>query len=581
MPTPDLASIIERVRSSVVRVSTASSTGSGVIVEVGSDGRAVVVTNHHVIDGGGAVEVVVNDSDRYSATILGFDVSKDLAALRICCSAGFQASPLSSRTELADGSTVFTMGYPLGVNRATVTRGIVSSSWFDQETERWMVQTDAAINPGNSGGPLFTLDGIVVGINTSVIRDVGGRTSIEGFGFAVSAWTAQESLPAMMAGSKLGVTPTPTPAPTSTPTPIPTPTPTPMTPALTGRVGGAPGDRAPEFTRINNWLNSEPLTMGGLRRQVVLIDFWTYSCINCIRTMPFLRDWHAKYAERGLTIVGVHRPEFEFEKITANVLAAMEELGVDWAVAQDNAAGTWRAYSNRFWPAKYLIDAEGVVRYTHFGEGAYDETEQQIRALLHEAGFDVSDIAPDLSSGPTRDPRASGSFQDRQTREIYGGWRRNASATGRYIAHPEYYDGGVGLTRSYADPGNHANQFIYLHGSWTSALESIRHGRSTDELEDYIALLFRARTVNAVIDLADGAEPFEVEVTLHDRPLTAEEAGEDIVIEDERSYFTVDEARLYNVVSLPEFSEGELKLLSNSPDFALFALTFGSYAETF
>ena len=354
-----------------------------------------------------------------------------------------------------------------------------------------------------------------------------------------------------------------------------------MMPALTGRLGGALGDTAPEFTRINNWLNSEPLTMEELRGQVVLIDFWTYSCINCIRTMPYLRDWHAKYADRGLTIVGVHRPEFEFEKITANVVVAMEELGVDWAVAQDNASGTWRAYSNRFWPAKYLIDADGVVRYTRFGEGAYVETEQQIRALLDEAGFDVSDIAPDLSSGPTRDPRASGtSFQDRQTREIYGGWRRNNSTTGRYIAHPEYYEG-VGLTQSYADPGNHANQFIYLHGSWTSDLESIRHGRSTEELEDYIALRFFARTVNAVIDLPDGAEPFDVEVTLHDRPLTAEEAGEDIVIEDERSYFTVDEARLYNAVSLPEFSEGELKFLSNSPDFALFALTFGSYAETF
>ncbi len=187
MPTPDLASIVESVRLSVVRVSTSSGTGSGVIVEVESNGSAVIVTNHHVIDGGGAVDVLVNDSDRYSATVLGFDASKDLAVLRICCSAGFRASPLSSGTELADGSTVFTMGYPLGVGRATVTRGIVSGWWFDQEEGRWMVQTDAAINPGNSGGPLFTLDGQVVGINTSVVRDAGAGISIEGFGFAVSA----------------------------------------------------------------------------------------------------------------------------------------------------------------------------------------------------------------------------------------------------------------------------------------------------------------------------------------------------------------------------------------------------------
>ena len=198
-------------------MSTSSGTGSGVIVEVESNGSAVVVTNYHVIDDGGAVDVLVNDSDRYSATVLGFDASKDLAVLRICCSADFGASSLSSGTELADGSTVFTMGYPLGVGRATVTRGIVSGSWFEQEAGRWMVQADAAINPGNSGGPLFTLAGEIVGINTLIIRESRAGVIVEGFGFAISAWTMQESLPAMMAGSKLGATPEPTPRPTPMP----------------------------------------------------------------------------------------------------------------------------------------------------------------------------------------------------------------------------------------------------------------------------------------------------------------------------------------------------------------------------
>ncbi len=215
MPTPDLASIVERVRSSVVRVSTISSAGSGVIVEVESNGSAVVVTNHHVIDDGGAVDVLVNDSDRYSATVLGFDASKDLAVLRICCSAGFRASPLSSGTELADGSTVFTMGYPLG--RWAVTDGIVSGLNFDQEAGRWEIHTNASINSGNSGGPLFTMDGEVVGINTYVIRQWRSGAPVEGFGFAIWARTVLESLPAMMAGSKLGVTPEPTPRPSPTP----------------------------------------------------------------------------------------------------------------------------------------------------------------------------------------------------------------------------------------------------------------------------------------------------------------------------------------------------------------------------
>ena len=357
-----------------------------------------------------------------------------------------------------------------------------------------------------------------------------------------------------------------------------------------GRVGGAPGDAAPEFADIGEWINSDPLTMDDLRGQVVLIDFWTYTCINCIRTMPYLRDWHEKYADQGLAIVGVHTPEFEFEKVTENVVASTEELGVGWAVAQDNDFRTWRAYNNRYWPAKYLIDADGIVRYTHFGEGAYDETEENIRGLLKEAGYDVSGIAANPDPGPEADPEAYESEETRQTREIYGGWNRNAYSSGLYIHHPEYYDG-RGLTQFYRDPGEHLNQFMYLNGSWTAEDESIKHGRATENLEDYIALLFFARTVNIVIDFEPGTEPYEVDVSIADpvepgakpayRPLSADEAGEHIVIEDGRSYFVVDEPDLYNAVALPEFGSAELKFASNSPDFALFALTFGSYAETY
>ena len=375
--------------------------------------------------------------------------------------------------------------------------------------------------------------------------------------------------------------------------------PTPMMPDFTasGSTGGAVGDMAPEFSGIDQWLNSDPLTMEGLRGDVVLIDFWTYTCVNCIRTMPYLRDWNEKYADRGLTMIGVHTPEFDFEKITENVVAANEELGVVWPVAQDNNFRTWRSYNNRFWPAKYLIDANGVVRYTHFGEGAYDETEHHIRALLEEAGNDVSDIAVNPDAGPAYDVRARGTTReanDSQTREIYGGWQRNASTNGLYIAHPQYYDG-QGIAQFYRDPGNHLNQFMYLHGSWRSDLEAITHARETENYEDYIALRFFARSVNIVVDLEEGVEPFEVEVTIADspaegadpsvpldyRPLNADEAGDHIVIEGGRSYFVVNEPDLYNVISLPEFGDAELKFSSNSPHFALFALTFGSYDEVY
>ena len=380
--------------------------------------------------------------------------------------------------------------------------------------------------------------------------------------------------------------------------PTPRPTSTPV--EESGGTGGAVGDRAPEFVGVNRWLNSEPLTMESLRGSVVLVDFWTYTCVNCIRTLPYLRDWHAKYAERGLSLIGVHTPEFEYEKVTENVISASEELAVVWPVAQDNDFRTWRAYNNRYWPAKYLIDANGVVRYTHFGEGAYDETERLIRELLEEAGADVSDIAVNPDRGPEADPRAyeASTSDDRQTREIYGGTDRNFSPRGFYIypdSHPQFYENPTGSMQFYRDPGIHINQFLYLNGAWRSDHESIIHARATESLEDWIALRFLARTVNIVVGFPEGTEPFEVDVFIADlppadadpgveldyRPLTEDEAGEHIVIEGGRSYFVVNEPDLYNAVALPAFGAAEVKFASNSPEFALFALTFGSYDEVY
>lgn len=152
------------------------------------------------------------------------------------------------------------------------------------------------------------------------------------------------------------------------------------------------GPAAPEFVGIVQWLNSEPVTLASLRGRVVLLDFWTYSCINCLHTLPHVRDWHEKYATRGLVIVGVHSPEFDFEKSKENVRQAVARERVTWPVAMDNNFETWEAYQNRFWPHKFLIDRNGVVRYDHIGEGAYLETEMALRQLLSEIGADVSQI---------------------------------------------------------------------------------------------------------------------------------------------------------------------------------------------
>lgn len=142
---------------------------------------------------------------------------------------------------------------------------------------------------------------------------------------------------------------------------------------------------APAFTGIDQWLNSAPLDMQKLRGKVVLVDFWTYTCINCIRTLPYVKSWHEKYKDQGLVVVGVHTPEYPFERSTANVQAAIKRFGIAYPVAQDNRYATWQAYANQYWPAVYLIDRQGRIVYTHFGEGAYEQTESRIRALLGAA----------------------------------------------------------------------------------------------------------------------------------------------------------------------------------------------------
>jgi thiol-disulfide isomerase/thioredoxin len=139
---------------------------------------------------------------------------------------------------------------------------------------------------------------------------------------------------------------------------------------------------APDFQGISHWLNSPPLTLRRLRGKVVLVDFWTYSCINCLRTLPHLKAWYASYAKDGLVIVGVHTPEFAFEHSLSNVRSATKRYGVEYPVALDNAYGTWNAYANQYWPAEYLIDKRGHVRHAHFGEGEYPHTEELIRTLL-------------------------------------------------------------------------------------------------------------------------------------------------------------------------------------------------------
>ena len=362
----------------------------------------------------------------------------------------------------------------------------------------------------------------------------------------------------------------------------PAPAATATAPATAGAQQPSPGegyvepDR--ELTGLTGWINHEPLTIGGLLAQgrVVLVDFWTYTCVNCIRTLPFLRQWHEKYADHGLTILGIHSPEFDFERQRANVIDAVERRGIEYPVAQDNEMATWRAFENRAWPAKYLFGVDGELRYQLYGEGLYRQTELAIRRALEQAGWDVDDIPIGDTENPLRDPNATSI-----TRELYGGYRWNFSSLGPYAGQEPYYEGGDRevLYEDDEDATPHLDNRWYLQGLWLNEREAITHARRTTDLEDYIALRFRATSVNVVLRPARD-EPFEVVVEIEGRPLDAAQAGADVTFDEAgRSVVLVDGPRLYAIVQLPAFGEHELRLRSNSDDFSVFAFTFGAYAE--
>jgi cytochrome c biogenesis protein CcdA/thiol-disulfide isomerase/thioredoxin len=294
--------------------------------------------------------------------------------------------------------------------------------------------------------------------------------------------------------------------------------------------------RAPDFTGNDRWFNTPgnaPLGLAGLRGRVVLIDFWTYTCINCIRTLPYLRAWDGRYRDRGLTIVGVHTPEFAFEHEADNVREAIAANRLRYPVAQDNEYATWSAWGNQYWPAKYLIDARGRVRYAHFGEGAYEETEAAIRALLAEAGRD--------RLGPVAEARVETADPELVTPETYLGHER---AEG-FVPGPPRPGHGV-----YDAPDELGPVSFALSGEWY-----VGHESATAVSDARIEARVTARKVFLVLS-SKGGRPRHVRVLLDDRPVGDGEAGGDV----RNGRVTVREERLYRLVSLPRVEDRRLTL---------------------
>ncbi len=307
--------------------------------------------------------------------------------------------------------------------------------------------------------------------------------------------------------------------------------------------------KAPEFVGNEHWFNTpgdKPLTLRGLRGRVVLVDFWTYSCINCIRTLPYLKAWDTKYRKDGLTIVGVHTPEFPFEREASNVENAIQENGIHYPVAQDNEQATWNAYGNQYWPAEYFIDSKGRVRYVHFGEGEYGEKEKVIRDLLAEAGDQVSAKETQV--------KAVAPSTTVTTPETYLG-----AARAERFTNPDYAQG----SHDFKAPGSPPPNGFAFDGVWDVGFDSVTAGKDAS-----LDLNFGARRVYLVLGSPGGDR--KVVVKLDGEPISANVAGSDV----HGGAVTVSGQRLYNLVDLPKVGR---HILTLEPEAGVegYAFTFG------
>jgi thiol-disulfide isomerase/thioredoxin len=315
---------------------------------------------------------------------------------------------------------------------------------------------------------------------------------------------------------------------------------------------------APDFQGIASWINSSPLTVEALRGQVVLVDFWTYSCVNCIRTLPFLKAFHSTYGQSGLQIVGVHSPEFSFEKIEANVRAAVQEHEVTWPVAMDNDLRTWDAYKNRFWPHVYLLDQSGHVRYDFIGEGRDKPMESAIRTLLARPGLKLPPPVPLSMPGLT----------EHMTPEIYLGTERGAVEGS--LANPEGFRQGHPFR--YAAPSQAEVQQVgpggkfFLAGLWLESPESIQPASPGAQ----VILSFFAKDVY-VVGGPQGATPASLGITLDGQPLPADSSGEEV----RNATVNLDRRDLFHLIHLPQEGTHLLTLTAHDTSALLFTFTFG------
>jgi thiol-disulfide isomerase/thioredoxin len=339
-----------------------------------------------------------------------------------------------------------------------------------------------------------------------------------------------------------------------------------MEPSLHRRavsLGAAPagpaGGALAALSGATEWLNSPPLTASGLRGRVVLVSFWTYTCINWLRSQPYLRAWAERYADDGLVVVGVHTPEFDFERDFDNVRRAVEDLRVDYPVAVDSDYAVWDGFGNRYWPALYLVDGEGRVRHHRFGEGGEERSERAIQQLLAEAGGAHADQEP--SRVEAVGIEAAADWDTLASPENYLGYARTENFASR--------DGVVPDARQVYDAPAHLRRDQWaLSGDWTVRREATILNRAGGR----IACRFRARDLHVVMAPIVRGEPVRLQVTI-DGEAPAEAHGLDV---DDRGRGEVTEPRLYQLVRQPgPVADRTCEITFLDPRVRLYAFTFG------
>ncbi len=316
--------------------------------------------------------------------------------------------------------------------------------------------------------------------------------------------------------------------------------------------------RAPEFPAGLVWLNGNKMSLKKLAGKPVLVDFWTYSCVNCLRTVPHLQKLYERYHDLGLEIIGVHTPEFAFEHDEENVKRAIKEIGITYSVVLDNDYDIWHLYANNSWPHCFLIGPDGVIVYDHVGEGNYAETEKAVQEALIAAGVTAS--LPAVSD----DENGEGGICYRTTPELYLGYLR-----GKYGNKEDFLPD---APEAFTDHGITLEDTPYLHGHWQVCGEYVMHAKELAVASEYLALKYSAFGVNLVLATD---EDVSIAIELDGLPLPDDMLGSDVKrAKDGASVIKVKEARMYNLVKASVYHQGTLKILTKDEGIKFYAFTF-------